>query len=385
MVNELMGERLGKEAEVKFFNSALSHPNKSSSDYKFLKLLHQVKNIFTFIFLSFSKRPDALYIGLSGGYGQLFDCVYILTARLIKANIFIHHHSFAYLIKVNLCNKLCMKAGKSASHIVLSEGMGKLLSEKYRVRMQNITVLSNAAFLDNQQKTENFESNKSTIFTLGFLSNIVREKGIMEYFAVVEQLAQEGIRVRGLIAGPVAPEIKDIFLYKLATRNEIEYIGPVYGEAKERFYRQIDLLLFPTTYINEAEPITILEAMRHGVPTLATRRGCIPSMISAKSGAVFDNINCFIPKANQYIKSLINGEISKGNLSASTYAEFKLIHERNATRLDKLVKKIALPRHNKKIVSKATVSAIDNNEPPPSSSGLIKQYESRKSEAHHDM
>ena len=32
----------------------------------------------------------------------------------------------------------------------------------------------------------------------------------------------------------------------------VEYIGPKYDKEKEKFYGNIDVLLFPTSYINEA-------------------------------------------------------------------------------------------------------------------------------------
>ena len=46
------------------------------------------------------------------------------------------------------------------------------------------------------------------------------------------------------------------------------------------FYTQLDLLVFPTMYVNESEPFVILEALAHGVPVITTPRGCIASSLA---------------------------------------------------------------------------------------------------------
>jgi glycosyltransferase involved in cell wall biosynthesis len=61
----------------------------------------------------------------------------------------------------------------------------------------------------------------------------------------------------------------------------------VYGADKERFYRQLDVFLFPTNYANEAEPLVIYEAMLQGVHVIACDRGAIAEMLSNGAGLAF--------------------------------------------------------------------------------------------------
>src|SRR4029077_16115808 len=68
--------------------------------------------------------------------------------------------------------------------------------------------------------------------------------------------------------------------------SEVTYLGPVYDEAKTAFYRDLDILLFPTDYANEAEPLVIHEAMRSGVHVIACDRGAISEMLTHGAGAV---------------------------------------------------------------------------------------------------
>jgi len=73
----------------------------------------------------------------------------------------------------------------------------------------------------------------------------------------------------------------------LKAASDVEYVGPLYGEHKERFYRQLDVFLFPTNYANEAEPLVIYEAMRQGVHVIACDRGSIAEMLRDGAGLAF--------------------------------------------------------------------------------------------------
>ena len=60
--------------------------------------------------------------------------------------------------------------------------------------------------------------------------------------------------------------------------DAVEFLGPVFGEAKIRFWQGIDLFLFPTKH-KEGLPYTILEAIASATPVLTTRVGGIPDVI----------------------------------------------------------------------------------------------------------
>src|SRR4051812_36370985 len=42
-------------------------------------------------------RNSTLYIGVSGGAGQVIDLLFTLAGRFKGARIYMHHHSFAYI------------------------------------------------------------------------------------------------------------------------------------------------------------------------------------------------------------------------------------------------------------------------------------------------
>jgi glycosyltransferase involved in cell wall biosynthesis len=155
---------------------------------------------------------------------------------------------------------------------------------------------------------------------LGFLSNITEDKGIFTFFSAVRELELQGHAVKGLIAGPVDSAIEGRFREALQTHASVRHVGPVYGADKKRFLDSIDLLLFPTQYVNEAEPVTIWEAMASGVPVAACCRGCIPSMIQADlNGRTFATPDDLISGLGKWLKR--NGDA--GTLKRNAQTQFQ--------------------------------------------------------------
>lgn len=262
-----------------------------------LPLLQAVK----FLFLGCLGRYHAMYLGLSGGLGQVLDLPFLLVARVLGLPVFIHHHSYAYINDVTKLAQIVFRVAGAAQHIVLCERMALTLAENYQVDIDRITAVSNAAF---QDKSRLVEESLNDELCLGFLSNITEEKGIFEFFDTVQLASRTGLRVKAKIAGPVSAEIKDKFEHYLSVTPEATYCGPVYGAVKDEFLQSLHFLLFPTKYVNEAEPVTILEAMRYGVPVFAVRRGCIEAQIGKEAGFLIDDISQFSTEVCQVISKL---------------------------------------------------------------------------------
>lgn len=348
VINQKMLARLSEKTGVRIFNTSPGSPSGSAMGRPFLKLFNWLRQFLSFLFLAMVKRPDALYVGLSGGMGQIFDACYILAARLCGANIFLHHHSFVYVNAPKAYNRICLWLAKNACHIALCDVMAEKLSGVYHIPDDRIHILSNAAFLEERKEPLPVQRLSSDVLTIGFISNIILEKGIVEFFDVVASLTQQGFHVRGRIAGPVDDAIKDMFFSMLKEQEEIEYVGPVYEDKKDAYFRSIDILLFPTKYRNEAEPLTILEALRDGVPVISTNRGCIRSMINAQSGAVCPEIDHFVEEAAEYIKSILNGTNSLHALSENAFKRFCKMRAIHEERLDKLLEKITAAKQLRK-------------------------------------
>ncbi len=241
-------------------------------------------------------RP--LYMSVSGGLGQVYELCFLVVARIKRMRIILHHHSYAYLLHSSrLTGMLVRLAGGDALHVVLSQGMGERLIALYPA-VSEVLTLSNAALLLDRSSDESDIPARNILRAIGFLSNLSEEKGVFEFLDVCAAAQEADLLLRAKLAGPFQDEDTERRVrLRLADLPNIEYVGPQYGEAKTRFYRGIDVFLFPTRYRNEAEPLVVLEAMREGVPVIAYGRGAIPEYVDETCGYVVPVDGDFVGEA----------------------------------------------------------------------------------------
>lgn len=277
-------------------------------------------------------KGKTLYLPISGGMRQLIDLVFALPAKWLDFSLFVHHHSFAYLNAKPWFSRLVFSVLKDATHIVLCPAMGQRLCEQYGIEPARVRVLSNAAFLEVGVGTTGIVAGPSTYLALGFMSNITAEKGIFSFFDAIDELSAQQIPFKALIAGPVSPEVKAQFDARLAATPNAQHVGAVYGDAKNQFFGQLDLLLFPTLYANEAEPVTLWESMAHGVPVIALQRGCIQGMVPSNAGRVVVEPAAFASAVVEEVKAMM---VTPGLLAQRRQAARAAFeHARQSSRLN---------------------------------------------------
>lgn len=305
---------------------------------RIVSVANGVIQAFLFFLFLFRRRPSSLYLGLSGGMGMLLDIPFILFSRLFGIKVFVHHHAFSYLNSPNLIYRFCFWVMADCYHIVLCERMGEILCGIYKLPVGRTFVLSNAAFLTGDLARG---ISKQGRMRIGFLSNISVEKGIIDFFDLAENFLGCGDSPEFLIAGPVGLAVSEVFAERLKALPNVKHVGPVYGDDKEIFYRSLDLLVFPTRYANEAEPVTILEALRAGVPVAANKRGCIGTMLNDSYGLGVTEAADFVSDASDWINRLLASPDELERLKISAKARFEELHFEHARRLEMLLDRIA--------------------------------------------
>ena len=222
--------------------------------------------------------PTAVYLCLSGGLGLLYDFIIVALARLKRHDIIFHHHSFNYLTKRSTIMRAIIRvAGTNQLHIALCPIMATRLAELYNPLLRT-EIISNLAFIDALEL--NKKKSGRGLNVIGYLSNISFEKGIDRFLDLMTELRAKGSRLTGRIAGPfVDDEIKKYVEGRIREIGGVEYVGSVFGDSKSQFLSSIDLLVFPTRYMHEAQPLVVYEAQAAGVVVSASDRGCIAQMI----------------------------------------------------------------------------------------------------------
>ena len=290
-----MLELLKTRTEVSVFNRAPRTGNGLSSRFR------PLTNLIAYGLWCMKKEKADLYLGLSGGMGQLLDWPYIFLGRIFRHRVIIHHHSFAYINAPSPLNRFLFALLRHETHVVLSRRMGSELTRIYRLDPSKVRIVSNAAFFG--AAPENLRiPHVGLPLRVGYLSAVSFEKGIGEFFGVLAELKRLGVPCSGHIAGPVTPAAQPEFDRLLASSSGVSYSGPIYGDAKAAFYHNLDVLLFPSDYANEAEPLVIHEAMRSGAYVIACDRGAIAEMLSHGAGVVCVK-SSFIATAVERIRS----------------------------------------------------------------------------------
>lgn len=225
---------------------------------------------------------QALYLSLSGGLGLWYDLFVVAAARLKGLTLIFHHHSFAYIDAPRLLLRtiVCV-AGARQIHIVLCPAMAEKLRSAYGSKLGTV-VVSNLGLLDPAMPHR--PRTPMALRVIGYLSNISFEKGIDRYLDLFAALRAGGSGIKGLIAGPFASGgVKNYVERRILKIGGIDYIGPVHGDRKIAFFSSVDFLVFPSRYVNEAEPLVIYEALAAGIPVAASERGCVAQMAGPSS------------------------------------------------------------------------------------------------------
>ena len=344
-VNARMFEALCRlEQNIHLFDIARRSSGSASNDQPSTNHEGEVRRFIRFVHaIASASGRKKTYLSLSGGFGQLRDLTYIIVSRIFRAKIYLHHHSFAYINRRNLITLLCVRAaGPRADHIVLCDRMATLLCKQYQMHLERVSCLSNAAFLSWSEKP----GARRHLRTISFLSNITFEKGIATFLEVANELRRRSVQVQCMIAGPAAPEVRAWLDESLHKAPYVHYLGPRYGTDKDDFFAQTDLLVFPSQYANEAEPVTILEAFSFGVPVIATSLGCIPGLVGEQRGVAVEAQASASLAATiaDHIQRLVEDDSEYQRLSDNCSTYLETTAEKHSSTLNRIVHAIQCGR-----------------------------------------
>ncbi|KQS67982.1 hypothetical protein ASG39_06525 [Rhizobium sp. Leaf371] len=239
-----------------------------------------------FIILFFLRRDDHVYTSPPGQNGVWLFLPTIAALRLRKLDHIVHHHSFRpiNLGPTRASRVLCRLGGPFQRHVFLSARMRDGYAALYLTDQQKSRsfVLPNAFFFyDEKGRT----AERHGPVTIGHLSVITREKGVDYLLQMIEKLAAIRSDFRFCLAGPVADAALKQEIVAFCERHPTisTYLGSVQGDAKARFYEDVDIFILPTRLVDEADPLVILEAYSYGSEILASSTGCIPERMRLPS------------------------------------------------------------------------------------------------------
>ena len=122
----------------------------------------------------------------------------------------------------------------------------------------------------------------SLTVNLLFLSNLIPSKGVYVLLDACKILKDWGLNFQCNFVGGESKEM-DRRVFEQAVKERglegcVLYHGPKYGEEKEQYWIMADVFVQPT--YEDCFPLTILEAMQHGLPVVSTDEGAVPDMVA---------------------------------------------------------------------------------------------------------
>jgi glycosyltransferase involved in cell wall biosynthesis len=249
-----------------------------------------------------AQPKNKLYVPISGELGQIYDLVTIAIAKLKGMQCFISHHSFAYLDKPNLLTKILFHlAGRETLHITRCKRMKDMLAKQYKIN--NMLILTNLDLRFQPSRTI------TTLTKIGYISNITRDKGGHIILELAYAIRENNIPIKLIVAGPCYETELSKNLKRAEKEGVLEWIGAVYDNDKKYFWNNIDAFVFPTQYVNEAEPRVVWESISHGIPVISYERGCISEQIK-NSGIIISQQENFVDAAIAILKKWSNDRAS---------------------------------------------------------------------------
>lgn len=144
-------------------------------------------------------------------------------------------------------------------------------------------VIPGAAVIADKQQSWSARPDRARLRLL-YLSAMIPSKGYARVLEATAVLRERRVPVRTTFAGRWPSEAAERAfarrVQQLGLADCVDVRGGVSREEAGALHLAADLLVLPTTYPVEAQPLVVLEALAAGTPVLASRHAGLPEMLS---------------------------------------------------------------------------------------------------------
>ncbi len=283
-LNQLFGSELADEFTLNHFQIG-SEGRQEGKAQKLARFLFSPLALAVHIITT---KPDIVHLNTSLEPKSFWrDAAYLLVAKLLGKRVVYQVHGGE--LPQLFFNGNSVLTAFLRQLLTWPDAVVLLASVEYQAyaaftACKQLSVIPNAIALpDNAEKSFDHEP-----IRLGFIGRLANNKGALEAVQALALLRQTGLeQVHLTIAGsgPAEAEIRNL-VSSLALSDAVTFAGALFGAAKEEFWRQTDIFVFPT-YHREGLPYTVLESIAFGTPMITTRVGAIPDVIQDGVHGVF--------------------------------------------------------------------------------------------------
>ena len=219
--------------------------------------------------------------------GMLRDLPLLALARRMRWPTVLHIHGAGFrtsldTVRPAVRRRVARALAEASRVIVLSPGLRSMLDDL--VDPRRVTVVANGVPREVVRAAaaaaERHPPEGRSVRVL-FLSNLIDTKGYTTVLRAAERAQAARRPYQFVIAGAPTAAMSvdpDRFVRDHDLTN-VHVVGPVDGSSKFDVLASSDVLVLPTQYPWEGQPIVLLEAMAFGLPVVTTAVGAIPELI----------------------------------------------------------------------------------------------------------
>jgi len=248
--------------------------------FTFLKIIKTFFCGCKIVYKVLDKKPDLVYFTICPtGYAFYRDAFYVGLLKFLNLKIVFHLHGKG--IKNN-CQKNIIKkylytwVFKNTDVICLSNRLSEDITEVYK----SIPFIIPNGIALRPKFNRIVNSSKGSTPQILYLSNYLRNKGILVLIEALEILNNQGYQFNARFVGAPA-DLTIKFLENIIVNKNLtkvaKVLGPLYGNDKYLEFQKTDIFVFPT--YNDVFGLVNLEAMQYNLPVISTFEGSIPDIV----------------------------------------------------------------------------------------------------------
>lgn len=270
-----------------------------------------MRSVQSMLMAATTPKHSTMVLALSSGSGLIFDCLFALICIFKRHRLALYFHNFSLVDQRRIFLSTIVSNLRTADQLIfLCDEMSERFTKQYGAHTTPHLLVSNLCWLPEPTPSKW----KPACFpTIGFLGQLSPEKGYLDFSRIAQSLKNHDISF--VSAGPVT------HLGSAAIPNNIKCFGPLYGTQKDDFLQAVDILIFPSKYKHEAQPLVIFEALRAGCVVLSYRIGCTCE-IEAWSTGHLTSSDQLEQDLLDIIESIRNAKLNSTDVRQLNVAEF---------------------------------------------------------------
>jgi len=263
--------------QISKIDTAVAEGRKS---YVFLRLISYLKPLIRVLFID---HKTIIYMPLHHGLTLIAQALIVRIATRRKIRVILHHHSFLPISQPKTITNFFSHGFifKKCEHIFLTDKMKIEYLAVWGKPKKSWIVYNEAAAYD---RLENFQpvndKNRNKVI-LSHASNLTVEKGSLFTLELFNQMLRKFENVNCVLLGPTKNEAISDRIQKLILDFPGRFSYSTFYDTTMLIeeLNKSDIFIFPSTYVNEASPLVVLEAQFLGNVVLANDIGAISEIV----------------------------------------------------------------------------------------------------------